>query len=56
MYNIVAIMGEAGSGKDRLIKEVLLKDTSLNKIIHFTSRPRRENEINNIDYYFYTDR
>ena len=56
MYNIVAIMGEAGSGKDRLIKEILSKDTSLHKIIHFTSRPRRENEINNIDYYFYTDK
>lgn len=41
MYNIVALMGEAGSGKDRTLKEVLAAAPHLNEIVSCTTRPSR---------------
>ncbi len=55
-YNIIGIMGKAGSGKDTLCK-ALLKQPQFKEakpIIHTTTRPIRENEIDGIDYYFLT--
>lgn len=54
MYKIIAICGKSGAGKDTVLKEVLSTDPSLHKIVHITSRPQRENEINGEDYYFIT--
>lgn len=54
MYKIIAICGKSGSGKDKVLKEVLSADPSLHKIVHFTSRPQRENEIDGEDYHFIT--
>jgi len=54
-YKVLAICGEAGSGKDYLLN-TLLKDNdikdSLHPVISCTTRPMRENEINGKDYYF----
>jgi guanylate kinase len=56
MYNIIALMGEAGSGKDRVLREVMADfPHTFNEIISFTSRPPRENEIHGKNYYFLTE-
>lgn len=49
MYNILALIGEAGSGKDTILRK-LIDDTKhyyngklpLHEIISYTSRPPRE--------------
>lgn len=53
-YNIIALIGKAGSGKDTLLQEILKKDNSLNEIISFTTRPPREGEVDGKNYYFLT--
>lgn len=55
MYNIVALMGESGSGKDTVLKETLIQYPNLHKIITSTSRPKREKEKNGVNYFYYTD-
>lgn len=52
-YKIVALIGEAGSGKDRILKEVLAAaPTALNEIISCTTRPPREGEVDGVNYFF----
>ena len=58
---IIALFGEAGSGKDYLYNKVIrwdedgALDTIFNQIVKSTTRPIRENEINGVHYYFLTD-
>lgn len=53
MYKIIALIGEAGSGKDRILKEVLAAaPTAFNEIISCTTRPPREGEVDGINYFF----
>ena len=53
MIKIIAIIGEAGSGKDYLAKQLAKEYPSLfHEIISCTTRPKRENEIDGVDYYF----
>lgn len=53
MYEIIALMGESGSGKDTLQKKILkLFPKKFHKIIRTTTRPKREKEKYGIDYYF----
>jgi guanylate kinase len=40
-YKILALIGEAGTGKDTLMREVLKQDPSLHEIISCTTRPPR---------------
>ena len=54
MYKIVALMGEAGSGKDRTLKEVLKAAPHFNEIVSCTTRPPRQGEQHGVNYYFYT--
>lgn len=59
MYNILALIGEAGSGKDTILRK-LIDDTKhyyngklpLHEIISYTSRPPREKEVNGVNYHF----
>lgn len=59
MYNILALIGEAGSGKDTILRK-LIDDTKhyyngklpLHEIISYTSRPPREKEVDGINYHF----
>ena len=52
-YKIIALIGEAGSGKDRALKEILKKDNNyFNEIIHTTTRPPREKEVDGKNYHF----
>ena len=54
MYNIIALMGEAGSGKDRTMQAVLAADPTLHEIISCTTRPMRQGEAHGVNYYYYT--
>ena len=45
MFKIIALIGESGTGKDTIIKEILRNFPSLfNEIISCTTRPIREGE------------
>ena len=51
---IIALFGKAGSGKDFILKQFFSQCGCLaHKIIHCTSRPKRDEEVNGIDYFFY---
>jgi len=47
------IVGKGGSGKDYLKEKFLSK--GFTRSISFTTRPKRESEINGIDYYFVSE-
>ena len=61
MYNILALIGEAGSGKDTILRH-LIDDTEhyykgklpLHEIVSYTSRPPREKEVDGVNYHFIT--
>lgn len=56
MYKIIALIGEAGVGKDTLMQEILKSfPNCFNEIISCTTRPPREGEINGKNYYFLTE-
>lgn len=55
MYKIVALIGEAGSGKDTIMQEILKKmPTHFNEIISCTTRPMREGEAEGVNYFYLT--
>lgn len=49
---IIALFGEAGVGKDALQNFILKKHPGYNKLISYTTRPKRDNETEGQDYYF----
>lgn len=51
---ILALMGEAGAGKDYILQEMLNAHPEFYEIISCTSRPIRENEINGVNYHYYS--
>lgn len=54
-YKILALFGQAGAGKNYVQEEIMKTDfgkKKLNKILSYTTRPKREREINGIDYFF----
>lgn len=55
MINVIVFMGEAGSGKDRMLNEILASDSSLHRVISYTTRPKRENEKEGLNYYYVSD-
>lgn len=52
MYKIVILIGQAGSGKDSLMQEVLKFNPHLHEIVSYTTRPPREGEIDGVNYHF----
>ena len=54
MYKIIAIMGEAGTGKDTLMQEVL-KVHPFHEIVSCTTRPSREGEVDGVNYHFLSE-
>ncbi len=53
---VIALIGEAGSGKDFLLRCVLgTYPTTFNEIISCTTRPMRMGEVDGKNYYFLTD-
>ena len=55
-YKVIAIAGKAGSGKDALLKGVLGQNPNLHEIISCTTRPKRDNEEEGVNYYYLTSR
>ena len=54
-YKIIALFGEAGSGKDYIQKKIMETDfgkENLFEIISCTTRPPREGEIDGVHYHF----
>lgn len=53
MNKVIAIIGKSGSGKDKMLNTVCyFAPYHFNKIVSFTTRPRREGEIEGKDYHF----
>lgn len=48
---ILALFGKAGAGKDTICKYICSK-YKINKLIRATTRPKRENEIDGVEYIF----
>lgn len=56
-YKIIALIGEAGSGKDTVMQKVLAAAPGLfNEIVSCTTRPMREGEVEGVNYYYLTDK
>ena len=55
MYKIIALIGEAGSGKDTIMHEILKKNPcKYHEIISCTTRPIREGEVEGVNYFYLT--
>lgn len=52
-YKIIAICGQAGAGKDTLLKHLTMKYV-VHEIISCTTRPMREGEQEGVNYYYLT--
>lgn len=51
---ILALFGESGAGKDTVLNGLLEENPSFHRIVSYTTRPKRENEIDGKDYNFVT--
>lgn len=51
---IHVLLGKTLSGKTT-ISNILEKDHGIGRVVSFTTRPKRENEIDGVDYHFYED-
>ena len=55
MFKIIALIGEAGTGKDTLMQRILAKyPLAFNEIISCTTRPMREGEVEGVNYFYLT--
>lgn len=54
MYKIIAFIGKAGSGKDTILHQVIAEDSNLHEIVSCTTRPRREGEVEGVNYFYLT--
>lgn len=53
--NIICILGYTAAGKDTVTNKIAEEYEDIKKIVPITTRPARENELNGIDYFFYTE-
>lgn len=49
---IIVLVGESGSGKSTIEKMIIERNPNISKIIPYTTRLKRENEKNGLDYFF----
>lgn len=52
---ILVIVGESASGKSTLAKQFVEDNPSFSRIVTYTTRPKREGEVDGIDYHFVSD-
>ncbi|MGL5649880.1 MAG: guanylate kinase, partial [Clostridium sp.] len=50
---IVVLIGRSGCGKDFFMKK-LIGELTIKPVVTYTSRPKRDGELNGKDYYFVT--
>lgn len=53
-YKLIAIFGKSGVGKGYFLNE-LTNQFDINPIIPYTTRPKRENEQDGVDYWFHAE-
>ena len=53
-YKILALFGESGTGKDTIQKWIVSNIPNTKGIISCTTRPKRDYEVEGVDYYFLT--
>ena len=54
-YKVIALAGKAGAGKDYLLQEACRRHPEYNQIVNSTTRPKREGEVDGINYYYLTN-
>lgn len=54
MGKIYYMMGKSASGKDTLYKRLLNQCPDLKPLVLYTTRPRREGEVDGVEYHFIT--
>ena len=52
---MIVIVGESASGKTSLVNEFVKKHPEYTKVVTYTTRPRRNEEVDGIDYHFIDD-
>lgn len=55
MKKVVAIVGPSASGKNTLLEKLKKYLLDYNFVVHSTTRPKREREIEGVDYHFLTE-
>ena len=57
MGKIFCLMGKSNSGKDTIFKELMKdKGLELKAIVSYTTRPKRTNETNRVEYFFINEK
>lgn len=51
-YNVIALIGEAGAGKDYLYRTLVDSYPEVNGLVSYTTRPPREGEVDGVNYHF----
>ena len=54
MGKIYYVMGKSASGKDTIFKKLLAECPKMKKMVLYTTRPKRENETDGVEYNFVT--
>jgi len=54
-YQIIALYGASGSGKDTILKWIVSHYPKINPIVSCTTRPRREGEVDGVDYHYISE-
>lgn len=54
IYSLIAIVGESGSGKTTLANHIIKNNDNFERVITYTTRPMRNDEVDGIDYHFIT--
>ncbi|HIW21262.1 MAG TPA: guanylate kinase [Candidatus Dorea intestinavium] len=54
MNKIFYIMGKSASGKDTIYKSLVEKFPQLKTVVLYTTRPKREGEVDGVEYHFIT--
>ena len=53
---LIALFGESGAGKDTILQLICAEDPHLfYRVVTCTTRPKRDGEIEGVDYYFVSD-
>ena len=54
-YKLIALFGESGAGKDTIQKWMVSKLEGTKGIVSYTTRPKRDYEVEGKDYHFLTN-
>jgi len=53
--SLIVISGPSGVGKDTIVNELIKSNPKLHKAVNYTTRTKRTNELEGIDYHFITE-